>query len=295
MNMVARLHAASDNGQRALQHTLGTLNRARLAPGLPNANWGALLAAHHAAELAEGTFLEEARARVASRAAAAPADPDSFTAWFENLQQTGPGQHDPLFPWLASTATMVQMRWFLAQEVAGEAGFDDLTALTMLGMPIRPKLELARNLWDEMGRGQARGMHGPMLASLAAHLDITLPQSEIVWEAAALANTMAGLAGNRRYAYHAVGALGAVELTAPDRAAHICAGLTRLGVGARQRHYFALHAVLDVKHSTAWNREVIHPLVEAEPSCALAIAEGALMRLACGAACFARYRAFFEI
>ena len=48
---------------------------------------------------------------------------------------------------------MDQMRWFLTQEVAGEAGFDDLAALTQVKMPQQAKLEIARNYWDEMGRG----------------------------------------------------------------------------------------------------------------------------------------------
>jgi hypothetical protein len=48
--------------------------------------------------------------------------------------------------------------------------------------------------------------------------------------------------------------------------------------------------VLDVKHSEAWNREALRPLVEEDPRRATAIAEGALMRLHCGALCFERYR-----
>jgi len=295
MNMMVRLAPDTDAVADAQQRRLTALNGARLVPGLPDADWRARLAGRHAAELEEGAFLEAACVRVAQQAAAAPTDPAGFVAWFEALRQTGPGQHDRLFPWLADTATMAQMRWFLAQEVAGEAGFDDLTALTMLRMPTRPKLELARNLWDEMGRGQARGMHGPMLGALAAHLELDLVDDETVWEAAALANTMAGLAFNRRYAYHAIGALGVVELTAPDRAALVAAGLARLGVGAGPRHYFALHAVLDVRHSAAWNAEVIGPLVASVPGCAVAIAEGALIRLACGAACFSRYRGEFGV
>jgi hypothetical protein len=51
-----------------------------------------------------------------------------------------------------------------------------------------------------------------------------------------------------------------------------------------------LHAVLDVKHSEAWNREAIGPLVEEDPRRATAMAEGALIRLRCGARCFERYR-----
>jgi hypothetical protein len=187
------------------------------------------------------------------------------------------------------------MRWFLAQEIAGEAGFDDLLAMTLIGMPVRPKLGLAANFWDEMGRGNARGMHGPMLESLARHLKLDLPADEMVCQSMALANTMAGLAASRRYAFHSIGALGAIELTAPGRAAQVAAGLRRLGVPAKFRHYFSLHAVLDVKHSEAWNADVITPLVEEDPRRAIAIAEGALMRLECGAACFARYRAEFGL
>ena len=51
------------------------------------------------------------------------------------------------------------------QEAAGEAGFDDLVAMTQVKLPTRAKLELARNYWDEMGRGNPKGMHGPMLVA----------------------------------------------------------------------------------------------------------------------------------
>jgi hypothetical protein len=111
-----------------------------------------------------------------------------------------------------------------------------------------------------------------------------------VWEALALANTMAGLAANRRYAYQSVGALGVIELTAPDRSAAVAAGLKRLGVPTGDRHYFDLHAVLDVKHSLSWNAEAIAPLVAESPAIARAIAEGAIMRLVAGSRCFERYK-----
>jgi hypothetical protein len=62
-------------------------------------------------------------------------------------------------------------------------------------------------------------------------------------------------------------------------------------VSGKDRHYFDLHAVLDVKHSEAWNREAIGPLVAEDPRRAPALAEGALIRLRCGEQCFERYRA----
>jgi pyrroloquinoline quinone (PQQ) biosynthesis protein C len=102
---------------------------------------------------------------------------------------------------------------------------------------------------------------------------------------------MTAMATSRRYAWHSVGALGVIELTAPGRSAATAAGLRRLGFSAAERRYFDLHAVLDVKHSEAWNSEALRPLVEEDPRRATAIAEGALIRLNCGARCFERYRA----
>ncbi|GAC1336542.1 MAG: hypothetical protein NVSMB26_23270 [Beijerinckiaceae bacterium] len=280
--------AASYEGD--LQRRLAAFNRRRLVPGLPRAEWRDEINEDRDWLLLEGEFLERERRAIAGRAAAAPADPDGFDAWLTDLTQTGPGQGDPLFPWIEQQCSMDEMKWFLAQEVAGEAGFEDLTALTQVKMPVGPKLELARNYWDEMGRGNAKGMHGPLLETLARCLGLGATPEKTVWESLALANTMAGLAWNRRYAYHSIGALGIIEQTAPGRAAAVGRGLKRLGVPTGDRHYFDLHAILDVKHSEAWNAEAIRPLVEANPGIAHAIAEGALMRLSCGARCFERYR-----
>ena len=196
-----------------------------------------------------------------------------------------------MFEWLAHAATLTEMRWFLTQEAAGEAGFEDLVALTQVRCPVRAKLEMARNYWDEMGRGHERGMHGPMLAAVVHELRLKPSINDTVWEALALSNLMAALASNRRYAYQSIGALGVIEMTAPGRVTHVNAGLKRLDVPTAARTYFQLHAGLDVQHSKAWNQEVILPLVEADPRVARPIAEGALMRLATGAGCFRRYRA----
>lgn len=273
----------------AFQRRLANWNRRRLSPAFPHDEWSQELAEEHQMKWLESRFIEAERRLVAQAAAEAPTEAKAFVAWFEALKGAGPGENDPLFPWLAEEAPMEAMRWFLLQEVAGEAGFDDLVAMTQVKMPTRAKLELAANYWDEMGRGNAAGMHGPMLEELAAALELEPTIEGTATPSLALGNTLVAFATNRRYAYHAVGALGAVELTAPWRAAHVAEGLKRLGVG-KERRYFALHATLDVKHSETWNAEVLTPLVEENPDCARFIAEGALMRLAAGARCFAAYR-----
>jgi hypothetical protein len=284
------LPASSQFLNDAFQRALAHWNRSRLAPGFPEAGWEQRIDEDARMQRLEGAFLETLRAEVAARAAEAPADPDGFVAWFEALQESGPGQGDPLFPWLAEEADLAAFRWFLGQEAAGEAGFEDLTALAQVKMPAGPKLELANNYWDEMGRGNPKGMHGPMLGALIDELGLDARIEDTVWESLALANAMTAMAANRRYAWHALGALGAIELTAPGRSRATADGLKRLGLDGKARRYFELHAVLDVRHSADWNAKVIRPLVAEDPRRARALAEGALIRLAAGARCFARYR-----
>jgi hypothetical protein len=272
--------------QTALTH----FNRHRLSPALAQGDWSSELDREVTFRRWEAEWVERERASIEPLVAQVPTEAEPFMRWFEALKEVGPGQGDPLFPFLAEEATTDQLRWFLYQEVAGEAGFDDLVALTQIRLPVRAKLELARNYWDEMGRGHEKGMHGPMLERLASELKLSPQPENVVEEALALGNMMVALASNRRYAYQSLGALGAVELTAPTRAAYVARGLERVQVSLMGRQYFRLHAVLDVKHSEAWNQEVLAPLIAAHPELARPLAEGALLRLTAGARCFERYR-----
>ena len=274
----------------ALNRTLAQWNHERLGPCVPHPGWQDALAVDHRMRWLEGCWVEGLRQDVAARAGEAPHDPDGFLEWFEALKHDGPGQFDPLFDWLAEAASDDDMRWFLTQEAAGEAGFDDLVALTQIKMPPEPKLELARNYWDEMGRGHALGMHGPMLDRAVSALGLRPAIGTTVWESLAIANTLTALATTARYAWLSVGALGAVELTAPGRVSKIAEGMRRLGYPPVVRKYFDLHAALDVKHSQDWDQNVLRPAVAADPSLARPIAEGALIRLGGGARCFERYR-----
>ncbi|PSJ40623.1 iron-containing redox enzyme family protein [Allosphingosinicella deserti] len=273
------------------QRRLAHWNHDRLSPQFPTSEWREDLEREYGMRRTEIAFLEALRAEIADEAAKVPTDVEGFIAWFEGLQENGPGQGDPLFPWIAEQASLEEIKWFLEQEAAGEAGFDDLVAYTQVKIPEQAKLELARNYWDEMGRGNPKGMHGPMLHYLVGALGLTPTIERTAAESLALANAMTAMATNRRYAWHSIGALGAIELTAPYRSAATAAGLRRLDQPPKVRRYFDLHATLDIKHSEEWNREALRPLVAEDPARATAMAEGALIRLTAGARCFARYRA----
>ena len=169
----------------ALHQGLARWNRRRLAVATPSADWLAELNQDQRMLRLEGAFVEAFRAHVAPLTLGVPDDPDGFIAWFEALKDSGPGQYDPLFAWLETEADLAQMRWFLTQEAAGEAGFDDLVAYTQVKLPARPKLELARNYWDEMGRGSLGGMHGPMLERTVEGLQLTPSIEGTCWQSLA--------------------------------------------------------------------------------------------------------------
>ena len=244
--------------------------------------------------MSEGHYLEALRVEVVPWLPPADIGAEDFMAWFEALQGSGPGQQHGLFDWLAESASMQDMRWFLTQEAGGEAGFDDLVAYAQVKLPMQAKLECARNYWDEMGHGKQSAMHGQLLDRMLLEMALQPSIDTTVWQALALSNTMIGLATNRRYAYHALGALGVIELTAPDRVRKVAAGMKRLGLDGRLRAYFDLHGALDVSHAACWLREVIRPMVDTNMDGARAMAEGALMRLLCGKQCFDRYSLFLK-
>jgi hypothetical protein len=267
----------------------------QLKPAFPHDEWRDELKLLARVVRAEGEYIEAVRREIEPLTSAIPSDVDDFIEWFEALKKSGPGQGDRLFPWLAESASREDMLWFVTQEVAGEAGFDDLLALTQIKMPVTAKLEMARNYWDEMGRGRAGGMHGPLLERLADYLDVDARPDNVIAESLALGNAMLALARSRRYSFQSIGALGAIEMTAPTRAGYVDAGLKRLGIPTKKRLYFTLHAVLDIRHSECWNREVLRSLVKHNPLCAQAIGEGAIIRLWLGARCFQRYRQHFGL
>ncbi len=278
---------------KKLHSTLAHYNINRLSPAIVNNDWVGTIEQNKAIFIKEGHFVEKERQHVQQYLVHMPTDATAFMQWFNNLKQEAPGQGDALFPWLATTATLEEMRWFLQQEAAGEAGFDDMVAMTQVKLPPQAKLEMARNYWDEMGRGHLNSMHGLMLERTVHDLKLTSTIDDTIWESLALANLMMALSTNRRYAYQSVGALGAIEMTAPTRVGFVNEGLKRLGVSFETRKYFQLHATLDIKHSLAWNTEVIQTLVANKPETAKPIAEGALMRLCSGARTYDKYKAHF--
>jgi hypothetical protein len=271
-----------------LHRRLAEFNRARLNPRLQVSDWQQELRHEHELQVVEGHFIEAERALVRGGAERAPSQPHELLDWFEGLKDAAAAQDGRFFQWLAGEANRDQMLWFLSQELLTEADLDDLYALAQLKLPERPKLEMARNYWDEMGQGDASATRATLLASLISDLSTEFLQLP-AWEILARTNLMLGLTANRRYAFQAIGALGVIELTSAGPARCVSMGLRRLGFSSEASNYFSWRARLCTLRSHAFNQGVILPLVAQDSRIATVIAEGALMRLVADGRCYQRY------
>jgi hypothetical protein len=238
------------------------------------------------------SWLNDQKIRIEDDLLAIPSSPDAFINWLESLLDSGYGQKHILFDYLENYASQADFELFMTQELATEAGFDDLVAMTQVQAPHHVKLELARNYWDELGNGAYEKMHSVQLGWVADALEIKSPEDHykgIHWQPLALSNMMLAFASRRSYFYQSIGALGAIELTAPARCKKVAKGLKRLGFTNAQYRYYALHSILDIKHWQGWRDNILRPLIEENPAACVPIAEGFLMRLLAGSDCFDVY------
>ena len=211
--------------------------------------------------------------------AALPADPDAFVDWYRAAAFTHPLYEHDLYAYVASEADRGAIEWFLRMEAAGEAAFDDLVALAQVGTRGEVKIEMAQNYWDEMGNGKSHKVHTHMFHRLVEGLGIEAPAAhELPWQVLAGVNVMLWSAIPRRNVFRAQGALGAVELLAPQRCTRLVHGALRVGIEKRTMVYYGAHAVIDVGHAEGWLAHVVRPQVAEVPEARVGIAEGLLVR-----------------
>ncbi len=184
-----------------------------------------------------------------------------------------------VYHWVAKEAGWPELVAFLAVEGGPDGGFDDLVALCQVGLDGRPKLELARNYWDEMGNGDLAGVHTTLHADLSRVLDVPHLPPDLV-PAAALQRTALGglLATNHWLQPEMLGAMGLIELQAGPRSRLVLAGLERLGADEAALPFYRVHAEVDPHHGAGWLAEAIGPLLEEHPSWAGRVVRGARWR-----------------
>jgi len=213
------------------------------------------------------------------------ADPAATVA---AMRRTGrDGVLPEVYDWIATEASWDEIVRFLAVEGGPDAGFDDLVAICQVGLAGEPKLELARNYWDEMGRGRLEGIHTEMHHRLCRAVELpAIPRDEQPLSGLrrnALGNV---LATNRWLQPELVGALGLLELQAGPRCRKVVAGLERHGASHDALEFYQEHAEVDPHHGKGWVDNVVAPLAE-DREWARRMLQGARWRSTVNAAFFA--------
>jgi hypothetical protein len=192
-----------------------------------------------------------------------------------------------VYRWLADDASLDDLRAFLAIEGGPDGGFDDLVALLQVGLGGGAKVELARNYWDEMGRGEAAAVHTQLHRQLAAALDLRpAPPSALPVEALERAVLGSTLVLNRRFQREAIGALGLLELQAGPRCRRVLDALSRLDAHPGSFAFYAEHAEADPRHGRDWLDHAVAELA-GDPVWAEAMVRGARWRWSSNARFFA--------
>ena len=270
------VYASEHDPGRERQLRLAAYNRERLSPRLPPDLDPLGHAPRPDADLLadEARFLLEERIGVVARPPRRPTTRKGSSPGSRSCAPTGPGQGDPLFPWLAEIATSAKScAGSCARRSPGEAGFEDL-ARAHAGEASRARQ--ARDGAELLGRDGARPRRRDARADAGAARrgarrvapDETIGRGSR-WRSATLwwrwpATAVRAITRSARSA----------SSRSPRRGASVVNGTVRLGVRPHARQYFALHATLDKQHSVAWNAEVLTSLVNAQPRVAQAIAEG---------------------
>ena len=242
---------------------------------------------HHPAVVALKGRLESA---LMDRVAALVSDPVALggASAVESIRAIAARDLVPsLYQWVAASAGWAGLRSFLAMEGGPDGGFDDLVALGQIGLTGEPKLEMARNYWDEMGRGSLPAIHTELQQRMAAAVGLgSTPRALLPLEALNRSLLCTVFATNRQLQPELIGALGLIELQAGPRCRKVVQGLRRLQADEDALAFYQEHADADPRHGKAWLDHVVSPL-SSDPWWVAGMVRGAMYRSAVNAAFFA--------
>ncbi|NML31729.1 iron-containing redox enzyme family protein [Paraburkholderia antibiotica] len=213
---------------------------------------------------------------------AMPTEGEAFVEWLKRTMSDHPAAvHTFYREYLRDAANVESLKVFLAQETTLDPRFDDILALMQVGTSGTEKMEIAKNYYDEMGCGDASGVHTYLFSKTldALGIDSDYVNGTLLPDSRVSGNLSACLVLSQRHHYKAVGYFGVTEYLAPRRFKDLVAGWRRLGLPEEGIAYHDLHIRIDAIHGRAWLDNVIRPLVDHDPRVAREIALGALIRL----------------
>ncbi|WP_107066454.1 iron-containing redox enzyme family protein [Kitasatospora sp. NRRL B-11411] len=235
------------------------------------------------AALLERAMLDDQLRRIPEESVSGyPVTGVEYVRWLKTMVSEHPAGWHPLYhEFLPEHGGREELRLLLAQETNLDPRFDDILAVMQIGRHGGEKMEIAANYWDEMGNGDPARVHTLLFARALAAIGVDREYITRTFlpEAGVSGNLSACLALSRRHYYKAVGYFGVTEYLAPRRFRCVVDSWRRAGLDEVGIVYHDLHIGVDAGHAAGWFKNVVGPLVEADPQVGREIALGAAMRL----------------
>lgn len=176
----------------------------------------------------------------------------------------------PLFDYLQTTATEDELKQFILSESILNLEFFDYLALSIIGVSNKAKAEIARNLWDEAGRGKVEKFHTVLFNKFMDDLELHYDRQHIIenmaWEGVAGINLFNYLS---MYSFNKMkyfGMLAATEMLDPLHYGKLIQGIKRLYKNEKiDFSYYTEHESIDIEHAKGWLANVVIPELAIKP------------------------------
>ncbi|WP_342654635.1 iron-containing redox enzyme family protein [Pseudomonas sp. F3-2] len=190
-----------------------------------------------------------------------PRSKEEFLTWYLMCEKKINEDIRFFVDFMRHNASAEQVAYYICMEEMVDGSFDDLMAITQLGMPMNCKMVAAENYWDEMGNGDFSLVHTTMFKTsssymrrlIAGKVELETPPVECLMNG----NILLMWAVRREYNVRLIGAMGLVEGSAPVRFGATTAAMERLNLPHEVVAYHKAHISIDTRHSAAWFDRVL--------------------------------------
>ncbi|MFG0325278.1 iron-containing redox enzyme family protein [Pseudomonas sp. zjy_15] len=191
-----------------------------------------------------------------------PTTQEAFLPWYMKCEKKINEDIRFFVDFMRHKASAEQVAYYICMEEMVDGSFDDLMALTQLGMPIHCKMVAGENYWDEMGNGDFTAVHTTMFRTSSSYMRDLLGRAGIRVDVPPVECLMNGnillmWAVRREYNMRLIGAIGLVEGSAPVRFGATTAAMERLCLPKDVIAYHKAHISIDTRHSAAWYETVL--------------------------------------
>lgn len=196
-----------------------------------------------------------------------PENTKQFLPWYSSLCKLSKQESKPLFEHIANTCGEKELAFYIQMEGEVDGKFDDIIALSQIGLNPLSKMTLVENLWDEMGNGVMSEMHTTLFNESAAYFGNMLRENNMESfiepgeSALKNGNLLMVLANNRKHSAKLIGALTILEHTAPYRFNSTVKSMRRNNVPEKSIYYHEMHIAIDAKHGKELLNNVVMPLI----------------------------------